>query len=689
MDNILEPAEVVVTTPSEDEKLDYSEWNGMDTIESLCISCGSNGITRLMLHKIPNFRELIIASFYCDYCGERNNEVTFGGEIQIQGCIFTLQVATPEDLDRQMIKSDSASLRIPALDFEIPALTQKGEISTLEGFLKTAAKNLSLYQAERMKQMPEVGEKVADIILKLTMMANGVQAYLPFEIILDDPAGNSFIQNPLAPAKDPFMKTTYYFRSPQQDISLGLQPDKGVFRDDKESNFSDLISKPFGSLAVTGAAVTAAGAGDLLALALSAALKDGIYEDSSTARLGRSEVIKIPSHCPNCTHPGEALTALTDIPHFKEILIMAFNCSSCGFRNNEVKGGGAVPDKGSEVTLRVQNLDDLKRDVLKSDSAMVIIPEIELELQHGTLGGLYTTVEGLVTKIHKSLAESNPFAIGDSATLHHSSTTAVSETKKRFMDFMDGLQALGRGERLPFTLTLRDPLGNSFISAPLGSFLPPEMDHSLTVSDFQRSWDENEEFGLNDINTKDFETGVDYSQPILADRLTHLTEKGLDHPSLFAKGMEDATPGGVYFPKEYNSTDVQLEYSATVTVLEKESDSSSYYCTGPAGWSFTRQGSEVQGEGGTGSSVEVGNPNTMSAPYNGQEKAVQVQTQAEEVQVQEEDLLLLPYDGYGKRQFDDDSSLQFEAREEFAGRRVGFVFRLGSMGLGYYQDIVR
>ena len=62
--------------------------------------------------------------------------------------------------------------------------------------------------------------------------------------------------------------------------------------------------------------------------------------------------------------------------------------------------------------------------------------------------------------------------------------------------------------------------------------------------DFERSWDENEEFGLNDINTKDFETGVDQEVVILADRLTHVVTKGADHPNFFAKGMEDATPGG-------------------------------------------------------------------------------------------------------------------------------------------------
>jgi zinc finger protein len=57
---------------------------------------------------------------------------------------------------------------------------------------------------------------------------------------------------------------------------------------------------------------------------------------------------------------------------------------------------------------------------------MVAIPELELELQHGTLGGVFTTVEGLLTKILKNLLEGNPFAVGDSSSLHHSNQTQVS-----------------------------------------------------------------------------------------------------------------------------------------------------------------------------------------------------------------------------------------------------------------------
>lgn len=41
----------------------------------------------------------------------------------------------------------------------------------------------------------------------------------------------------------------------------------------------------------------------------------------------------------------------------------------------------------------------MKRDVFKSETCGVSIPELDIELIHGTLGGVYTTVEGLLEKI--------------------------------------------------------------------------------------------------------------------------------------------------------------------------------------------------------------------------------------------------------------------------------------------------
>ena len=45
---------------------------------------------------------------------------------------------------------------------------------------------------------------------------------LSVHIILDDPAGNSYIQNVYAPEEDPELKVELYTRSPEQNELLGL-----------------------------------------------------------------------------------------------------------------------------------------------------------------------------------------------------------------------------------------------------------------------------------------------------------------------------------------------------------------------------------------------------------------------------------------------------------------------------------
>ncbi|KAL8493646.1 hypothetical protein ACS0TY_024724 [Phlomoides rotata] len=57
--------------------------------------------------------------------------------------------------------------------------------------------------------------------------------------------------------------------------------------------------------------------------------------------------------------------AAADIPYFQEVIIMAFSCDSCGYRNSEVKPGGPIPDKGKKKIVHVKNVRDLCRDVIK------------------------------------------------------------------------------------------------------------------------------------------------------------------------------------------------------------------------------------------------------------------------------------------------------------------------------------
>lgn len=56
----------------------------------------SQGTTRLLLTKIPFFREIIVSSFSCEHCGWNNTEIQSAGRIQDQGVRYTLTVRAQE-----------------------------------------------------------------------------------------------------------------------------------------------------------------------------------------------------------------------------------------------------------------------------------------------------------------------------------------------------------------------------------------------------------------------------------------------------------------------------------------------------------------------------------------------------------------------------------------------------------------
>lgn len=162
---------------------------------------------------------------------------------------------------------------------------------------------------------------------------------------------------------------------------------------------------------------------------------------------------------------------------------MAFSCDFCGHRNSEIKQGGGISQKATKITFDVKNAKDLNRDVFKSDTTYFAIPELGLELQPGTLGSVYTTVEGLLDKIIDHLDSTNPFGSGD------------SDTNNKFMQFLKELRAMKDGER-PFTFVLDDPLSNCFIYNPNA----PEDDPQITIEVYERTWEQNDDLGINDMN---------------------------------------------------------------------------------------------------------------------------------------------------------------------------------------------
>ncbi|TNN31022.1 Zinc finger protein ZPR1 [Liparis tanakae] len=400
-------------------------------IESMCMNCHQNGMTRLLLTKIPFFKEVIVSSFNCTNCNWSDTEVQSAGRIQEQGVCYTLKVKTKLDLNREVVKADSATTRIPELDFEIPPFTQKGALSTIEGLLDRAGAEKIAAFVLRLRSLKEVGEE--------------------FTLVIEDPSGNSFVENPAAPRRDEALAVTHFKRSFKQDAQLGLRADDDVEEEEEEE-------------------------------------EEPAANDLDTMR---GEVLAFDTNCPECCAPASTNMKLVQIPHFKEVIIMATNCDACGHRTNEVKSGGATEDLGTRITLRVTGAADMTRDVLKSETCNVAIPELEFELGMGAVCGKFTTLEGLLADVKDLVVAKNPFVCGDSGG---------SDRVRKLRAFGEQIDRIVAGE-LEARVVLDDPAGNSYLQ----NVYAPEPDPEITVERYTRTYEQNEDLGLNDMKTDGYQ----------------------------------------------------------------------------------------------------------------------------------------------------------------------------------------
>ncbi len=68
---------------------------------------------------------------------------------------------------------------------------------------------------------------------------------------------------------------------------------------------------------------------------------------------------------PNYNLSHNQCSFFAEIPHFKEVVIMATNCDSCGHKTNEVKSGSGIEDKGVRITFKINDENDYNKDVIK------------------------------------------------------------------------------------------------------------------------------------------------------------------------------------------------------------------------------------------------------------------------------------------------------------------------------------
>ncbi|XP_066993713.2 zinc finger protein ZPR1 [Anabrus simplex] len=421
-------------------------------IESLCMNCGENGLTRLLLTKIPFYKEIILMSFECEKCGFRNNEIQPGGEIQEKGIRIVVHVRSPSDLNRQVVKSDYTSVKIPELDFEIPSQSQKGEITTVEGVLDRVIAGLEQDQPVRRNEDPFSATQIDAFLEKLRKLKD---LSTPFTLVLEDISGNSFVQNPCAPLKDPGAETTLFVRNKEQNLAVG------IISSDEASEKSESLGvlKP---------------------------MKQGDF----TLEDLEGEVVHFSTNCPDCRAPCQTNMKAVKIPHFKEVLLMATTCDVCGHRTNEVKSGGGIEPKGLRIEVKIRGREDFSRDVLKSETCSLSIPELELEVGPFALGGRFTTIEGLLVAVKEQMAQQG--------LMFHDSTD--EDSRIRLSAFLDKLNEVLSGEKC-VTLVLDDPAGNSYVQ----NLTDQERDPNLSITAYERTFEHNEELGLNDMKTEGYE----------------------------------------------------------------------------------------------------------------------------------------------------------------------------------------
>lgn len=284
----------------------------------------------MLLTKIPFYKETILISFSCEHCGYENNEIQPAGEIEPNGCKIILEIKTPTDLNRRIVKSDRTSVKFIELDFEIPAQSQKGEVTTIESIIDRSIAGLEQDQPVRRIQHPDAAAQIDEFIEKLRKLKS---VETPFTIVFEDISGNTRVENLNAPNPDPGYTMTHFIRTKEQNHELGMFTQSELNDEPKPENSSNIL-KP-------------------------------IAEDEWPLEELHGEVLQFKTDCPNCRTKCDTNMKLTNIPHFKEVIIMSTNCDACGARTNEVKSGGGIEDQGVRITVKIEDREDMSRDVLK------------------------------------------------------------------------------------------------------------------------------------------------------------------------------------------------------------------------------------------------------------------------------------------------------------------------------------
>lgn len=232
-----------------------------------------------------------------------------------------------QDLGRQVVKSPTGTVIIPEFELTIPP--KRGQLTTVEGLLRSVISDLSIDQPLRKYQDPPTYGKIDKLLGNLhealfddsegepvIMTKEGVEVSdedalnRSFTIKLDDPAGHSWIEFlGQGEGSDPKWSLRQYTRTREQNVELGLD-DGGGGKDGVEKHVLHGVEElPKEALEA------------MKKMSLKEKKKYGETEEEEEEddipMLKNEEIFVFPGICSSCSAPLDTMMKRVAIPYFQ------------------------------------------------------------------------------------------------------------------------------------------------------------------------------------------------------------------------------------------------------------------------------------------------------------------------------------------------------------------------------------
>jgi len=228
-----------------------------------------------------------------------------------KGVNYTVHLLTRKDLDRQLVKSNTATITLPEYQLTIPP--GRGQLTTVEGIIRDTIRDLDMEQPVRRHIDPETAAKIDAMLTSLRELLGidnnddemnaedpNQKPFKPTPVVVDDPSGNSFFQF-IGSTSDSQWNMRPYNRTLEQNIALGLVARPDDMPEQSASgqplvDDSHKLNKPED-------------------FELRRNIGNTVTRDDGT--VVPDEIFSFPSTCSSCGHPLETLMQQVNIPYFQ------------------------------------------------------------------------------------------------------------------------------------------------------------------------------------------------------------------------------------------------------------------------------------------------------------------------------------------------------------------------------------